>query len=537
MRKVILLLSLAIVVIAGCVGGGREVKIDANNGLIFNDFSVDMDVVREDDGEFNLYMDVENVGEKTADNIRVDVYGINWKVNGVPYEHMHFQQGYKNKIQLLPPETDIVPNIPGQFHTFEWTVCVPDLPEGSHQTFPIIGRVEFDYASSAIATIPVLTRSEYSRRIRAGIHYPTETRSTNTRGPIHVTIDGEAPMIITSTRPGEEITSYRITFSNVGDGVPITDNKDGLLNGEVSINGFNAYLKECFGKKMPENTKKFIFKDLVYLRKGESITKGCKIAVSRDQWKVMTEDTITLIFDLNYRYYIQKTISITAYGQEFSPVSCSDAPVGSGDSEATGDEVDIGDGVGEVRDDAWCKGEYGADYSCEKLDDCGSDIKANCENDEWCCIKESSSGTEEETTATVVYKDNEWCREQAMAEGKANWLDYSCVSTYNDKDSIYGNSCVCDSGIPKDSDDKLFCDGIAKKCCIPAAENNLHATCITTAKAHGKKNAEDYRAVDAYPSYNCKPDTYITDAKGVSAVVCCIPKGGVEMCAAAGWSK
>lgn len=313
-----------ILLLVGCVSlpsSEQENILFSNNGIIINTFSSDLLEVREDDAEFTISMEIENVGERTAKNIVVELFGINWPVKWKNNMGIYSSDDFRKQIpSMLPP--DIQTKETGEFQLLEWTICVPDLPEGTKKSIEVIGRVTYDYSTSSTADIHAITRNEFTRRKQINAPVYSSIDITNSFGPIQVTIDGESPIIIETRRAQMsederyEIVSYRITFTNTGSGIPITDGIDGKITGSIRIEGPDVELYDCFEKT--DKTESFIE---VRLRRGESITKACSIKIDRKQWKEknIPEDIIRFILDLDYTYYVQKPLTITFYGQEFEP--------------------------------------------------------------------------------------------------------------------------------------------------------------------------------------------------------------------------
>ena len=75
MRELLPVALIALLILtSGCIGG-REVKIDANNGLLITEFTADPLTVEYSDPVL-FFVDVENVGGTTASNINIILYGI-----------------------------------------------------------------------------------------------------------------------------------------------------------------------------------------------------------------------------------------------------------------------------------------------------------------------------------------------------------------------------------------------------------------------------------------------------------------------------
>ncbi len=299
MRLKFVFLIIVLIVISGCVQ--REVRTDDNNGLVINRFESDIPRIEEGD-QFTLFLEIENVGGTTAENVRVNLYGASWE-NPV--------EKYISK--LSPPDITTSPSIPGDFYQLEWTMDAPDLEEGVEQDFRLVGRINYNYNSNPVANIPALSKDEYRRRTLKGEALNEAIVTTNTAGPVKVSVSGASPMIVRSDLMEGEDNQYvmRITFSNVGYGIPITDNTDGKIIGHVKISGTGATMISCLGKDI--NGKEGDFD--ITLKGGYDVTKGCTVNIDKDRWNSLPEGTVTLEFSLSYEYYISRELTITSVGR------------------------------------------------------------------------------------------------------------------------------------------------------------------------------------------------------------------------------
>ncbi|MBI5347476.1 MAG: hypothetical protein HZB66_02605 [Candidatus Aenigmarchaeota archaeon] len=299
MRLKFVVLVLSLIVISGCVQ--REVRTDENNGLVINAFEADLYRVEEGE-QFTLFLEVENVGGTTAENVKSNLYGASWA-----------SPGEKTVSKLSPPDIVSSPPIPGDFYQVEWMLDAPDLEEGVEQDFRLVTRINYDYNSNPVSNIPALSKEEYRRKTMKGEVVDEGISTSNTPGPIKVYVTGSSPIIVRSDLVEGEDNQYvmRIAFTNVGYGIPITDNVDGKIKGHVKIMGIGATMENCLGVDVNGNEADF---DVV-LRSGQDVTKGCTINIDKDEWGMLPKETVTLEFSLSYQYYIDKDITITAIGR------------------------------------------------------------------------------------------------------------------------------------------------------------------------------------------------------------------------------
>jgi hypothetical protein len=360
-----------IVVISGCAG---QETVYSNDGLLINDFSAERSRVIEGT-VFRLNLDIENVGGTTADNVVVDIYGASW----VP----ELYKGYLTKwydygdipwpgISLKPVDLKTMPPSPGGSITAEWELPAPDLPEGVVHPYELTARVTYDYSTSAVVSIPVISRSEYEKKLQRGEAIDSTIKITNSDGPIQIAVEGVAPVIIDEYDPLYPETidtqSFRLIFQNLGSGVPYSgrvnpvtgfyENEDGLIYGTIRLDG-PAFFDDCMGVSSGfvrnfyggnfwtlsglyasgdslfgfyyrdidtdayMNRPTFINLDLfgnavtsIKLKRGSQTEKSCRIAIDKLQWRERAQDVITMVFDLHYTYYTDAKTVITAVGRK-----------------------------------------------------------------------------------------------------------------------------------------------------------------------------------------------------------------------------
>jgi uncharacterized protein YraI len=285
MSKKSLIILLVLILVSGCLQ--REVKIDKNNGLTINEFSVDPESVISGE-EFIVYLEAENVGSTTARNVRADVYGASWTGDLTKW----------GTVTLYPPDIEF--NTPGDFKSAEWILKAPYVPEGVEQPYELTGRVTYTYQTSGVVNLKVFSYDEYRRRLQKGEEIPTGISVTNTYAPVKIDMVGDHPLIVYET--GDQQFDFRLYFRNVGDGVPITDGVDGRILGTIEIEGQGAMFSDCMG----HSGKSFVLgPDDIKLRRGSEAKKQCTIQVS--SWGSKPEGTVTIKFELLYQYYIEKS--------------------------------------------------------------------------------------------------------------------------------------------------------------------------------------------------------------------------------------
>ncbi|MBI5332564.1 MAG: hypothetical protein HZB65_03255 [Candidatus Aenigmarchaeota archaeon] len=375
---VIMFSIVALIAISGCVGQSNQIT-DAN-GIIVRDLYTEPanDMIKV--GDFiSVYFELENVGSSKAKDVVVELSGAGW----APSAMTRYVVG-----DINPP--DPITNSPGGLKPAIFKIPTPVIPEGTTVKYPLKIRVEYNYGSSASVVIPGYSTQRYDRDVQQQkltkttvVELPVQQSKLAT--PIQVIITGPDKIIV-PPYPYEEF-NYHVTFRNIGDGVPITDNIDGLIYGGLWVTGPGTYFKNCLGVRTDmfsadpmwatpagvntiqqlwefyyqnKNTRASVryddnswgyafeyvggglavginsvnafvryptildwqflgnYMDAVRLRTGtRSVTRPCTLAIDNagtGGWESRETDTVTLNFDLRYRYYIEKDfdISVTA---------------------------------------------------------------------------------------------------------------------------------------------------------------------------------------------------------------------------------
>ncbi len=237
--KLILIFSLfAVLAVSGCVGQSQS--LSGQNGLVIRDLYTDPaeDLIKV--GEpITIYFSIENVGAFKARNVRVELSGANW----APPEATRFLIG-----DINPP--DPITDSPGGLKPVVLKIPAPVVPEGTKVNFPLKIRVIYDYASSASVNIPGYSEQRYQRELQQGTSQRTVVTQLNVQQPvlptpIKVSLTGPDKLVV-PRYPYEEF-NYHITFTNVGDGVPITNGIDGLVYGGLWVTGPGTYFTNCLG--------------------------------------------------------------------------------------------------------------------------------------------------------------------------------------------------------------------------------------------------------------------------------------------------
>jgi len=305
MKVKIIFLILLIVVVSGCTGQ-RAIKVDANNGLVINKFDIDPSTLEYTDTA-DVYLEVENVGGTTASNVVATLYGITWTEP---------ETKTLNK-ELTPPDIRFSPGVSGGYAVFRWSIKAPKLPEGIEHRYDIFARVSYDYKTTAVANLPAITKAEYKRRKETNTA-TSEMTITNSNAPIKVDVTAQPIIIDTSPdAPNSFEFPLRISFTNVGSGVPNTDGVDGAIKGSIRLEGANllgASLVDCIEEGNNIGTEGEVN---IRIREGKMVTAPCTLRIDKSAWLNRPEGTLSLIFDLRYGYYVESKTQIKVLGTRY----------------------------------------------------------------------------------------------------------------------------------------------------------------------------------------------------------------------------
>jgi len=224
-------------------------------------------------------------------------------------------------------------NRPGDFVSAEWDLIPPTLPPGVEVTYPVTARVSYFYSTSANINIRAFNKAEYKRMTDLGKQTQFPVEVTNSPGsPIKVFVKkGTSPIVVNQQAlsvPGSspyEFATYSIEFRNVGNGYPLPIENDvygrsGLIFGTIELRGPGAFFYDCMGQRHQQGyvwgDALFISGELARLRSDNTAPFSCTIAIDRSQWINRPKDTISLVFNLHYVYYVEKEISVKVIGME-----------------------------------------------------------------------------------------------------------------------------------------------------------------------------------------------------------------------------
>ncbi|MFC2143354.1 hypothetical protein ACFLQN_03065 [Candidatus Aenigmatarchaeota archaeon] len=219
---------------------------------------------------------------------------------------------------LAPPLPER--NRPGQFAIAEWIFSPPFLPEGVRVDYPVTSRVSYWYSSNAVINVRGFNKDEYNRMSDAGeaLLYPANVVNSHA-SPIKVTLEkATSPIVVNQRQYGTEIAPFLIRLENVGSGFPLPVTSDaygetGLIFGTIEVRGPGVYFYDCLGQTSGD----FIFLDgLAKLRSDQTMPIGCTLGIDRNFWVDRPTDTVSLVFNLYYVYFVDDETKVTVLGVE-----------------------------------------------------------------------------------------------------------------------------------------------------------------------------------------------------------------------------
>jgi hypothetical protein len=121
--------------------------------------------------------------------------------------------------------------------------------------------------------------------------------------------------------PGVELANYLIELQNLGDGWPMPTQpggESGFMFAVVTLNGPGAFFYDCLGYSSGQEIFLYgdVIQNLIKLRSDRRAPFGCTIGIDRAQWIDNPMGTISLTFEIYYRYYIDTEIQVVVKGIE-----------------------------------------------------------------------------------------------------------------------------------------------------------------------------------------------------------------------------
>src|SRR3989338_8230605 len=218
-------------------------------------------------------------------------------------------------------------NKPGQSFTTQWLRQPPVLPEGIHTSYPMTARVSYLYTTNAHVNLVAYNKAEAQRRELLGeqLSFPIAIENSHA-APVQVAMTrGINPIVVNQRAENYELANYVFEFQNVGNGGPLPFESDvsvpnGFIFATVELSGPGTSFYDCLGAD--SGTEIFVYGDvvqnLVKLRADKRAPFGCTIAIDRAAWADTPTGTVSLTFNLWYRYYTDAQISVDVLGMQES---------------------------------------------------------------------------------------------------------------------------------------------------------------------------------------------------------------------------
>lgn len=322
MKKAIIVLLLAVVLVSGCIDQ-RPVNTSDSNGLSINSFAASP--VRAFSGELVLFdLEVENVGGTTARNVQADLFDVEGQWRDQMANPVDSTLTTWGSVTLKPPMSER--NIPGDLRIAQWQLMTPDIPQGVQVNEPVEARVTFDYNTSGHFGVKMISQQAYRQMQLNKQDVTNPFTIVSSSGPLKLSVPERFTnaIILDDTNEGSEVIPFRIQIDNVGDGFPITPEDDGRirgvggkLEGTIDLFGPGVQFDDCLGVTSGTHIDLDDASILVRLReigKG-SVPIACNVRVDKSVWNNRAEDTMQFIFNLRYRYYVSKQVNVLVTGQ------------------------------------------------------------------------------------------------------------------------------------------------------------------------------------------------------------------------------
>jgi len=299
----IAMLLLAAVLVAGCTGG-PVTTLTGGYGLEITDLSADPTSAYSTQSA-KITATVENQGDATiaASDSALYLFGplTEW---GLP------TAGQTIDKQMRPD--DPTRNITADKYTKRWSLTAPTLPRGQTRTDDFIVRVYYDYNTTSRGTIWAYSQSEATAAQEAGKTLQSSIFS-DTRGPLSIAVSvSPDPPIVTDT---ERTFTVTVDISNVDGGTAykqtaIDYSSDFNIDESTELNKFGytitlpSKLEAVAGSCDLTNDDEELI--------GGTATIMCDVKYTPGIEALMS---LPIGVSLNYGYYNDQTVSLTAIGR------------------------------------------------------------------------------------------------------------------------------------------------------------------------------------------------------------------------------
>ncbi|MBI4014981.1 MAG: hypothetical protein HY365_03425 [Candidatus Aenigmarchaeota archaeon] len=305
-------LSMALLLlVAGCVSTQRPVKVSASDGLQINEFSADINDVFGKETVM-LSLEVENVGGTISKFVSAKLFGGNsgWSGNDATAIK---PLGAGTDNSLIPPLVET--NKAGGFNRKLWSITAPDLPQGLTQNFDIGIRVRYDYTTTSVTPIDVISFDQFDQMRKKGTFEQGATATQNSNAPVKISLEAGSP--ITQQAAGASISETVIlSFANVGSGVAFRDTATAddfpTQNSLGKVHFVITASKGTNTLQCDTGDGKLVSDGEVTLRRGfDTVKLPCTLTLDKNDLTAgVPKDTITATVTADYSYAIDSTASI-----------------------------------------------------------------------------------------------------------------------------------------------------------------------------------------------------------------------------------
>jgi len=313
----ILLVSIvlvAAVLVSGCVGQ-QQVSTSSTDGVVITSFSASPSSLLSKEDVTTLELDIENQGAVDAKNLTVLFEGIQdqWRNATSPYNKITTQLP-KYYVTLKAPQSQL--GIPGDAKIITVNIKPPvEIPPGQPPTrYPISAKVFYDYKTTGVISVQTYDLS-YWRNVLKGTAPSGKqmTVITNPDAPVKLELDSaylSKPVIVSFDENSDVYEyNYKFVLKNVGSGYPVQEY--GKITGKMTTTGAFKF-RECAGKAIDSNTFTITpdVEDLTRLKENSQTSIPCTIYVDKNAWGQRFEDTFTINFNFDYRYFVGDSVDI-----------------------------------------------------------------------------------------------------------------------------------------------------------------------------------------------------------------------------------
>ncbi len=315
MKKNILpLLLLGMVFISGCIGQTPTLK--EGRGLSVKSFSPDFEEVRSGE-EITLTALIENVGENDADDVEVQLFGLN-------LDEWDLLAGDNPQPLNILRKADTALDLPGESFEFSWNLESPyDMRVDNIYTANI--RTYYKYTTSALATLRFMSydyiKSLPSQDFEEAKDSTGVTQSSVTAAPISASVNvGNRPLVVYKD---EDTFSVQLIITNVGNGNPFRPSEDypGQPNDDSTLASKDLYYVDVdidTGLDLDcSNTLGSKKSGELRLTRGTSRTLFCTATIPSRAGLGNTKDYAVTV-NLEYGYFIDASTKIKVLKTEFA---------------------------------------------------------------------------------------------------------------------------------------------------------------------------------------------------------------------------